>query len=99
MTAMLLQHGAAVNSRAANGATPLSAAVAFSSAESVQVLLSAGADVTAQHANGVTVLHAAAGNSKHPEVLQLLLEQSSASAMIGNLAVVCDCCGARTAIM
>jgi ankyrin repeat protein len=99
MTAMLLQHGAAVNARAANGATPLSAAVAFSSAESVQVLLSAGADVTAQHANGVTVLHAAAGNSKHPEVLQLLLEQSSASAMIGNLAVVCDCCGARTAFM
>jgi uncharacterized protein len=86
MAALLLQHGAAVNERAANGSTPLMGAVAFSSAECVQVLLNAGADVTAQHVNGMTVLHTAVKNSKHPEVLQLLSEQNAAAAKIDNMA-------------
>jgi ankyrin repeat protein len=41
----------------------------------------------------------AVNNKEHPEVLQLLLEQSSASAMIDDLADECDCCGSRTLIM
>jgi uncharacterized protein len=97
--ALLLQHGAAVDTPAVNGSTPLLVAATFSSAELVQLLLDAGADVTARHIVGVTALHSAAENSKHPEVLQLLLQHSHAAAMLDTLADECDCCGKRTAVM
>jgi ankyrin repeat protein len=82
-----------------NGSTPLLAAAACASAELVQLLLDAGADITAQHTVGVNVLHSAVENSKRPEVLQLLLEHSSAGAMIDNVAALCSCCGSRTVLM
>jgi ankyrin repeat protein len=84
-----------LNTPASNGATPLLVAAARSSIELVQQLLDAGADVAA-HA---PVLHVAAGNSAHPEVLQLLLEQSSAAAVIDTVTVQCGCCGTKTALM
>jgi ankyrin repeat protein len=97
--ALMLQHGADADKPTDLGITPLLVAASCSSAEFVRLLLDAGADVTAQYPAGATVLHAAAENSKHPGVLQLLLEQNSASALLDNLAAVCECCGPRTAIM
>jgi ankyrin repeat protein len=93
--ALLLQYGAAVSVPDAVGSTPLMVAAVHSGAELVQLLLDAGAD----HPANACVLHAAAANIKHLEVLQLLLEQSNAGAMVDNLAIVCRCCGLRTAIM
>jgi uncharacterized protein len=93
--ALLLQHGAAVNILNNNGMMPLLFAALCSSAELVQLLLDAGAE----HPANATLLHTATDNIKHPEVLKLLLEQRGAAATIDDVAVECDCCGPRTAIM
>jgi uncharacterized protein len=87
-----------VNALDDRGCLPLTIAAVVSSAEFVKLLLDAGADTTMLHPLGGTVLLAAVNNTERPEVLQLLLEQSSASAMIDNVIVECECCGPRTAI-
>jgi ankyrin repeat protein len=95
MVAALLQHGAAVNALHKKTLTPLALAAGCASAELVQLLLDAGAELTGP----VSVLHSALANASRPEVLKLMLEQSGAAAMVDVLAVECDCCGPRTAVM
>jgi ankyrin repeat protein len=95
VAALLLQHGAAVNAPNNRGYTPVALAAAVCSAEFVQLLLDAGAELTGDS----PVLHVAIRNNKGPAVLQLLLEQSSAGAMIDSLGTQCSCCGPRTPIM
>jgi uncharacterized protein len=90
--AVLLQHGATVDILDHSSLAPLALAALSSSAAFVQLLLDAGADIPVQR-TGVTVLHAAAENREHPGVLQLLLEQSSAAAIIDNVAEQCSSVG------
>jgi ankyrin repeat protein len=97
LTQLLLQHGAAVNSTNRDGDTPLVRAAISGDIGSARALVSAGADVCAVCTNGMTCLHAAAKRG-HLELLQLLLEHGAA-AVIDNLAVACNCCGPRTAVM
>ena len=72
---MLIEAGADVEARGANGQTPLhSAAGGYSESRlAVEVLLRAGADVTASDDFGMTPLQSAARRNKNPEVLKLLL--------------------------
>jgi ankyrin repeat protein len=97
--ALLLQYGAAVKLPGHDGLTPVLIAAACSSAACVQLLLQLLLDAGAAFAANTPVLHAAVKNSGHPEVLQLLLEQSSAAAIIDNVTKQCSCCGPRTAVM
>jgi uncharacterized protein len=93
--ALLLQHGAAVNTPDNNGYTALEFAAAHSSAELVQLLLDAGAELTGDS----PALHASVLNSNGTAVQKLLLEQSAVAAMMTNVAEQCSCCGPRTAVM
>jgi uncharacterized protein len=95
----LLRHGAAVDGCTNGGRTALIVAAACASTQCVQLLRDAGADISAQHVGEETALHATVMRKNRPEVLQLLLEQNGAIALIDSLAVECECCGPRTALM
>jgi ankyrin repeat protein len=99
MTALLLQHGAAVNTTNSDGDTPLIAAAVSGDLGSARLLVRAGADVCAVCTNGMTCLHAATGQVP-VGLLQLLLEHG-AVAVIDNLSPVCEhsSCGKGTALM
>jgi len=71
---MLIQAGADVNARSANGRTPLSFAVEENEPEIVSLLLAAGADVNAKNKSGSTALIIAAMENNNPEVLNVLIQ-------------------------
>lgn len=70
--ALLLAHGAAVDSRDAARRTPLMRATVYGHADVAATLLAAGADPRARQAEGWTPLHYAAA-ALHPEVVAMLV--------------------------
>jgi uncharacterized protein len=83
----LLADGAAVDSRARDGATPLIAAALSDQPAIAALLLSKGADVMARNSGGFTPLHAAA-YSGSLAVAKLLLEKGAALEDAANKAGV-----------
>lgn len=82
----LLEAGAPLEGRDANGNTALISSAQLSDAPAVvERLLAAGAEVTAANEEGETPLHAAAGATNDPAVIRLLLEAgASLEAEVSN---------------
>ena len=74
---VLLEHGAEVNARSSQGATPLDDAALKGRVEVARLLLQHGADVKARNSYGGTPLHDAALGG-HADVVELLLENGAA---------------------
>jgi ankyrin repeat protein len=72
MLDLLLRHGASVDARSVEGATPLMNAVQQGNEAKVALLISRGADINAQDARGFTSLHRAAEMGRLEIVHQLL---------------------------
>ena len=83
--ALLLEHGADVNSRGIGGRTPLHRAAFSGYPTTIDLLLSHGADIHAKTnaddswfgARSATPLHIAANFNKHPESIALLLDRGA----------------------
>src|SRR5262249_49988058 len=89
----VLEAGAQVNAKSANGWTALMAAATYGSAEVVQLLIDAGADVKARdNENGYTILMWAAGSNREPKKkVQALLKAGADLKVVSN--------GGRSALM
>ena len=72
----LLDEGANINTRMANGSTPLLGALYYRYPQTAELLISRGADVNARTVQGVTPLHQAAW-SDMPETCRLLLARGA----------------------
>ncbi len=72
----LLDEGANINARTANGSTPLLGALYYRYPQTSELLISRGADVNARTTQGVTPLHQAAW-SDFPELCRLLLHRGA----------------------
>ncbi len=73
MFQFLLEKGANIEARTADGWTPLHSASNWGNSEVIAILLSHGAIVNAQTNGCQTALHLAAANSESKETIELLL--------------------------